>query len=123
MTAINGLFNDFARALPKLKPTERQTTSPGPAVEATASISSIFFSLSSIAFFTIQSIFSTCDLAASSGTTPPYSLWISIWLDTIFDKTIGFPSSFSVTKDAAVSSQLDSIPRIKGFFTHSNSFY
>jgi len=31
------------------------------------------------------------------------------------DKTIGFPCSFSDIIDAAVSSQLDSIPRIKGF--------
>ena len=34
----------------KLNPTERQTTKPGPAVDATASISSIFFPLSLIAF-------------------------------------------------------------------------
>ena len=33
----------------------------------------------------------------------------------IFDKIIGMPCSFSVISDAAVSSQLDSIPRIKGF--------
>ena len=31
------------------------------------------------------------------------------------DKIIGFPWSFSVIIDAAVSSQLVSIPRIKGF--------
>jgi hypothetical protein len=31
------------------------------------------------------------------------------------DKTIGIPCSFSVIIEAAVSSQLDSIPRIKGF--------
>ena len=36
-------------------------------------------------------------------------------LETISDKTTGFPSSFSVIIDAAVSSQLVSIPRIKGF--------
>ena len=64
----------FAKAFPKLKPTDKQTIKPGPAVEATASISSIFFPLSEIAFSTIQSIFSICDLAASSGTTPPNSL-------------------------------------------------
>ena len=35
------------------------------------------------------------------------------------DKIIGFPCSFSVIKDAAVSSQLDSIPRIKGFCSYN----
>ena len=39
----------------------------------------------------------------------------STWLEIIFDKTTGFPCSFSVITDAAVSSQLVSIPRIKGF--------
>ena len=36
-------------------------------------------------------------------------------LGEAFDKTTGNPCSFSVIKEAAVSSQLDSIPRIKGF--------
>ena len=35
--------------------------------------------------------------------------------DLTVDKTTGIPCSFSVIKDAAVSSQLDSIPRINGF--------
>ena len=112
---MKGLFNDKAKALPKLKPTDKQTIKPGPAVAAKASISSILHPLSSIAFWTIQSIFSIWDRAANSGTTPPNSLWMSIWLEIIFDKTTGVPCSFSVTRDAAVSSQLDSIPRIKGF--------
>ena len=56
------------------------------------------------------------ELAASSGTTPPNSLWISTWLDTILDRIIGMPRSFSWIIDAAVSSQLDSIPKIIGFF-------
>jgi hypothetical protein len=47
---MKGLFNALAKAFPKLKPTDKQTISPGPAVEATASISSIFLPLSSIAF-------------------------------------------------------------------------
>ena len=71
---MNGLFKEAARVLPKVNPTDRQTIKPGPAVDATASISLILILLSSIAFFTIQSIFSKCDLAASSGTTPPYFL-------------------------------------------------
>ena len=110
-----GLLIDPANAFPKLKPTDKQTIKPGPAVDATASISLIFFPLSSIAFSTIQSIFSICDLAANSGTTPPNSLCMSTWLEIMLLKTIGIPSSFSVINEAAVSSQLDSIPRIKGF--------
>ena len=56
-----------------------------------------------------------CERAANSGTTPPNSLCMSIWLEIMLLKTIGIPSSFSVINEAAVSSQLDSIPRIKGF--------
>ena len=47
---MNGLFKEAAKAFPKLNPTERQTIKPGPAVDATASISLIFTPLSSIAF-------------------------------------------------------------------------
>jgi hypothetical protein len=47
---MKGLFIAEANAFPKLKPTDKQTIKPGPAVEATASISSIFLPLSSIAF-------------------------------------------------------------------------
>ena len=71
---MKGLLSEEAIAFPKLKPTDKQTIRPGPAVAATASISSIVYPLSSIAFFVIKSIFSMCDLAASSGTTPPNSL-------------------------------------------------
>ena len=71
---MKGLFIAEANAFPKLKPTDKQTIKPGPAVEATASISSIFYPLSAIAVSTIQSILSRCALAASSGTTPPNSL-------------------------------------------------
>ena len=46
----DAIFNEKAKDLPKLNPTDKHTTKPGPAVEATASISSIFFPLSSIAF-------------------------------------------------------------------------
>ena len=47
---MNGLSKAEANAFPKLKPTDKHTINPGPAVEATASISSIFLPLSSIAF-------------------------------------------------------------------------
>ena len=42
---MKGLFIDTAIAFPKLSPTDKQTIKPGPAVEATASISLIFFPL------------------------------------------------------------------------------
>ena len=53
---MNGLLIAVAKAFPKLNPTDKHTTKPGPAVEATASISSIFLPLSFIALSTIQSI-------------------------------------------------------------------
>ena len=71
---MNGLFKDAANVFPKFKPTVKQTIKPGPAVAATASISSSLTLLSKIAFSDIKSIFSTCALAANSGTTPPNSL-------------------------------------------------
>ena len=55
---MKGLLREEAIAFPKLKPTDKQTTRPGPAVDAIASISSIFIPLSSIAFFVTVSIFS-----------------------------------------------------------------
>ena len=112
---MNGLFRDKAIAFPKLRPTDKQTIRPGPAVAAIASMFSSLTPLFIIAFFVIKSIFSIWDLAASSGTTPPNSLWISTWLDIILDKTIGIFCSFSVMIDAAVSSQLYLIPKIIGF--------
>ena len=117
-TAINGLFSDDANAFPKLRPTDKQTISPGPAVAAIASISSIFLPLPSIAFFTIRSIFSICDLAANSGTTPPNFLCTFTWLETILDKIVGIWPLFSSINAAAVSSQLVSIPKMIVFFFH-----
>jgi hypothetical protein len=64
----------------------------------------------------IKSIFSTCALAASSGTTPPNFLCSLIWLNTIFDKIFAEPSLFSCITAAAVSSQLVSIPKKVIFF-------
>ena len=42
LTAIKGLFNDAAIVFPKFNPTVKHTINPGPAVAATASISSKF---------------------------------------------------------------------------------
>ena len=54
-----------------LSPTFKQTISPGPAVAAIPSILLKFKLLLLKASFIIRSIFSACDLAASSGTIPP----------------------------------------------------
>ena len=72
---MKGLFKDAAIVFPKFNPTVKQTINPGPAVAAIASISSSFILLSEIAFSAYQiNFFSTCALAANSGTTPPNSL-------------------------------------------------
>ena len=113
---MKGLFKLNAKDFAKFKPTDKHTINPGPAVTATPSISDRSLPLSLIALFTIKSIFSICDLAANSGTTPPNSLWTSIWLETTFDNILGIvPIFYSITA-AAVSSQLVSIPRINVFF-------
>ena len=78
MTATKGLFKDPAIAFPAFNPTVKHTIKPGPAVAATPSISLTFNLLSLIAFLIINSIFSTCALAAISGTTPPNFLCSSI---------------------------------------------
>ena len=51
---MNGLFNEDAIVFPKLKPTDKQTIRPGPAVTAIASISSSVILPSLIAFFVIS---------------------------------------------------------------------
>ena len=58
LTAIKGLLKNDAIDFPKLRPTDKHTIHPGPAVAAIASTSSNFFPLSLIAFFAIRSIFS-----------------------------------------------------------------
>ena len=42
---MNGLFKADANAFPKLRPTDKHTINPGPAVDATASISLIFLNV------------------------------------------------------------------------------
>ena len=94
-TATKGFFKDPASAFPIFKPTVKQTINPGPAVAAMPSKFSKFKPLSSIAFWTMNSIFSTWALAAISGTIPPNALCSSIWLETIFDKISPVPLFFS----------------------------
>ena len=58
-------------------------------------------------------------IAAISGTTPPNSLCSSIWLEIMFESISPLPLEFSLTIEAAVSSQLVSIPRkVNCFFIY-----
>src|SRR6056297_3426261 len=63
------------------------------------------------ASLTTGKIFKTCSRAATSGTTPPYFLCISTCEETRLDKTLTL-SPLPPTTEAAVSSQLVSIPKI-----------
>ena len=89
-------------------PTCKDPTNPGPWVKAIASISSMLTLACSNALLITNEIFSTWILLATSGTTPPYNLWIFIWLETTLD-SISLP--FLIIAQA-VSSQLDSIAKI-----------
>ena len=60
-------------------PINKAPTSPGPLVTAIAFISSNLILASSIAFWVISFRNFICFLAATSGTTPPKSLCISIF--------------------------------------------
>ena len=64
------LFENVAIDFPILRPIVKHTTKPGPAVAAIPSISFIETSLL-IAELIMNSIFSKCALAASSGTIHP----------------------------------------------------
>ena len=104
-------MREAAIAFAILSPTVKHTINPGPAVAAIPSISLILVLLSFKDLLIIKSIFSTCVLAAISGTTPPNSLCSSTWLETIFESISPFPLELSLTIEAAVSSQLVSIPK------------
>ena len=69
-----------------------------------------------IALLIIISILSEWAFEARSGTIPPNGLWILIWLDTILDNIFALPFLSLITTDAAVSSQLVSIPKKINFF-------
>ena len=91
-----------------LIPTINEPINPGSAVTAILSMSSYVKPASFIAASITYVIFSICLLLATSGTTPPYNLWISICVYTTLHKTV-LPSSTMAT---LVSSQLDSIAKI-----------
>ena len=107
-TGINGLFEPNANPFAYWSPTSNAPTKPGPYVTPIASISSNLSPASSSAALTTLSTTSICILDATSGTTPPYFLCVSIWDAITLDKT-----SLPLTTTAAdVSSQLDSIDKI-----------
>ena len=118
---------DPAIAFPIFNPTVKQTIKPGPAVAAMPSKSLIlnpaYYSL--IAFLTMNSIFSTCALAASlwNNTT---KLFMFVPLDSkqYLIKFFQFHQLFLEQLDAAVSSQLVSIPKkVRFFFTRRLPVY
>src|SRR4029077_12563966 len=84
-------------------------TSPGPCVTPIASTSANFIPACSSASRTTGTICRRCSREANSGTTPPYFRCTSICDATTLDR-ISRPSA---TTAAAVSSQEDSIPRIR----------
>ena len=108
LTPINGLSKEYANPLAYWSPTKSAPTNPGPYVTAIASMSSNVTPATSKASSTTAFIASMCFLDATSGTTPPNFVCISIWEDIIFDKT----SLPLTTTAAAVSSQLLSIANI-----------
>jgi hypothetical protein len=101
--------------LAKQTPMSNEPMSPGPEVTAIADISVKLTPALFMVSWTMGRISSICLLEASSGTIPPYLLWISSWLDTMLDKIV-LPSS---TTAAEVSSHDVSIPKINIFSTYA----
>jgi len=83
--------------------------SPGPAVAAIASTSSSDTPASASTSWTKAGNISTCARAAISGTTPPNGRWAASWPASLWASI----RRSEVTRAAAVSSQLDSMPRIR----------
>ena len=101
-----GMPAAMLRVFAKEVPTSSDPISPGPLVKAMAERSSTFTPALSRAWLTTGTMFCSCALDASSGTTPPKSLctcWLAITLES------RYPSLMTA---AEVSSQDDSIPRM-----------
>src|SRR5699024_9041381 len=107
-TGINGLRSANASALPKFAPTSSAPIRPGAQVAATASTSCLSMFASASAFSVTRTTASMCRRDAISGTTPPYSAWVSICVSTTLERMVR-PSSMTA---AAVSSQEDSSAKI-----------
>ena len=119
LTGISGFLDPSERPLAYCNPTKSAPTRPGPYVTPIASTSSNVKFASFNAAFTTPSTASICILDATSGTTPPNFLWVSIWDAMTLERTF-LPST---TIAAAVSSQLDSIPKIIFFSINLYLFY
>ena len=110
LTPTNGTSHANASAFAAETPTSSAPIRPGPIVQATASILDSSMPASTIARATTGLSASRWARLAISGTTPPKSAWISIWLDT----TLEITSLPPITNAAAVSSQLVSMPSTSG---------
>src|SRR3989338_2386710 len=106
-----GFFQTKAKVLAVSKPTIKEVIRPGPKVTAILSIRAGFILASVKARSITGKILTIWFRAATSGTTPPYFLWILIWEETIFERILNLPALIS-TKAAAVSSQELSMPII-----------
>src|SRR5208282_5807648 len=92
-------------------PTRSEPTNPGPWVTAMACKSSSLVADCSSARRTAGTIARRCSREASSGTTPPYLACVAICEETTEER---MREPFSTTA-AAVSSQEDSMPRMRVF--------
>lgn len=107
----NDLENWNSNDLEKQLLTKGGPSNPGPWVNQIPSNAALWMAASSSVAVTTGIIFVSWALAASSGTTPPYFLWMHCVMTTLL--TILSPW----ITEAAVSSQDDSIPRmINGWF-------
>jgi len=105
------LFSAYASAFAKDTPTSNAPISPAPLVTAIASISSKVRFASFNAWATTVYMASVCALDAISGTTPP-NLTCSVAELIMQSAKISLPP---FTIDAAVSSQLVSMPSMTAF--------
>src|SRR5271154_1482216 len=109
---MSGLSWVSAIAFAVVSPTMTPPIRPGPAAAATPSSAANDFFPSAMALAITASSASTWARAAISGTTPPNSACSLTWDRTTLDKMRPCPSSVRLTRAAAVSSQVVSMPRM-----------
>jgi hypothetical protein len=116
LTATNGTSHASANALAADTPISSAPIKPGPYVQATASIRWSSTPASTIARAITGLSDSRWARLAISGTTPPKSAWISIWLDT----TLEITSLPPITSAAAglVAARLDPEHQRRGVDVH-----
>src|SRR5690348_45659 len=108
LTPVMGLPQAAASPSPTPTPTSRHPTRPGPRVTARRSTSAGLAPAFSKARSMSAGRRARWSRAASSGTTPPNSLWISTWVWMTLLRTRRPPS----TSATEVSSQLVSMPSV-----------